>query len=581
MRNFVLAGLAIASLSVNGVAQTLQEAITKTDNERFEAASADFKNLVAKEPTKGDNYFYFGENYFKNDNLDSALIMYKKGAEVSPMYPLNHIGIGKVYLFQGKEADANTNLFKGKTLAEDKTNKPVKALSYLKLAEAYTKAPMYKNLPEAMKLITEASKLDGKNPEVYILWGDALLEQNPTDGGPAIKQYDKAFELDKKNVRAILRKGKLYERGRNYTEALKYYKDAEAIDDKFAPAYREKAEIYMKATRYKEAIESYKKYLELNNSESARVRFAYALFLAKQYQDAVDEIEEIIKKDPNQSPYLYRVLGYSYFELGDKCQTRTGCLCVDGTTSDAKGSGACAGHGGVEKWTYASDKDGYKKGINAMNTFFKLIQGKDFKTIPDDYKYTGLLMSKTGQDSLGVIEIEKAIKLDSVANCELWGDIGKIWVKAKRYDKAIAAYNNKSRCTKGLTGQDNYDLGRAYYYGPKDMVKADTCFSKLTKASPTYPIGFFWRGKANLQLDPKNEKWLAKPHYETALSLVKPEERSTASYKANVIEACEYLGYYFLKQKDNAKAKEYFGIVRDLDPNNKKAKDFFASPEGK
>ena len=546
MKNFVLAGLAIASISVNGVAQTLQEAITKTDNERFEAASADFKSLVAKEPNKGDNYFYFGENYFKNDNLDSALIMYKKGTEVSPMYPLNHIGIGKVYLFQGKEVDANTNLFKGKTLAEDKTNKPVKALSYLKLAEAYTKAPMYKNLPEAMKLITEASKLDGKNSEVYLLWGDALLEQNPTDGGPAIKQYDKAFELDKKNVRAVTRKGKLYERGRNYTEALKYYKDAEAIDDKFAPAYREKAEIYMKATRYKEAIESYKKYLELNNSESARVRFAYALYLAKQYQDAVTEIEQIVAKDANQSPYLYRVLGYSYYEITDK-----------------------------------TDKEAFKKGINAMNTFFEKSAGKDFKYIPDDYKYKGLLMSKTGQDSLGVIEIEKAIKLDSVANCELWGDIGKIWVKAKRYDKAIAAYNNKAKCTKGLTGQDNYDLGRAYYYGPKDMVKADTCFSKLTKASPTYPIGFFWRGKANLQLDPKNEKWLAKPHFEAALALVKVEERSTASYKANVIEACEYLGYYFLKQKDNAKAKEYFGIVRDLDPNNKKAKDFFASPEGK
>jgi tetratricopeptide (TPR) repeat protein len=414
MRNFVLAGLAIASISVNGVAQTLQEAITKTDNERFEAASADFKSLIAKEPTKGDNYFYFGENYFKNENLDSALIMYKKGSEVSPMYPLNHIGIGKVYLFQGKEADANTNLFKGKTLAEDKTNKAVKALSYLKLAEAYTKAPMYKNLPEAMKLITEASKLDGKNPEVYLLWGDALLEQNPTDGGPAIKQYDKAFELDKKNVRAVTRKGKLYERGRNYTEALKYYKDAEAIDATYAPAYREKAEIYMKATRYKEAIESYKKYLELNNSESARVRFAYALFLAKQYQDAVTEIDQIVSKDANQSAYLYRVLGYSYYEITDK-----------------------------------TDKEAYKKGLNAMNTFFDKSAGKDFKYIPDDYKYKGLLMSKTGQDSLGVIEIEKAIKLDSVANCELWGDIGKIWVKAKRYDKAIAAYNNKSKCAKG------------------------------------------------------------------------------------------------------------------------------------
>jgi len=546
MKNFILAAIVLIAFNTTGWAQTLQEAITKTENERYEAAAADFRNLVSKEPNKGDYYFYFGENYFKNDDLDSALIMYKKGVETSAMYPLNHIGIGKVYLWQGKEADANTNLFKGKTLTNDKTNKATKALSYLKLAEAYTKAPAYKNLPEAITLLNEATKLDPKNPEVYISWGDALLEQNPTDGSAPIKQYDKAFELDKKSVKAILRKGKLYERGRNYTEALKYYKDAEAIDANFAPAYREKAEIFIKAARYKEAIDNYKKYLDLNNSPSARVRFAYALFLAKQYQDAITEIELILQKDPNASPYLNRVIAYSYYEIGDK-----------------------------------TDKEVYKKGVTAINTFFNKTTGKNFKYIPDDYKYKGLLMAKSGQDSLGIVEIEKAITLDSIANCELWGDVGKIWVKSKRYDKAIAAYNKKSKCAKGLTGQDNYDLGRAYYYGPKDMINADTCFSKLTVASPTYPIGFFWRGKANLQLDPKNEKWLAKPYFETALSLVKPEDRTGAAYKANVIEACEYLGYYFLKQKDNTKAKEYFGMIRDLDSNNKKAKDFFASPEGK
>jgi tetratricopeptide (TPR) repeat protein len=545
MKYIIATGLVITLFNQNIHSQTLQEAISKTENERYEAAAADFKSLITKEPNKGENYFYYGENYFKNDDLDSALIMYKKGAEISAMYPLNHIGIGKVYLWQGKETDANTNLFKGKTLAEDKSNKNVKAISFIKIADAYTKAPVLKNLPEALKLITEATKIDGKNPEAFILWGDALLEQNPTDGGPAIKQYDKAFELDKKSVKAITRKGKLYERGRNYTEALKFYKEAEGIDATFAPAYREKAEIFIKANRYKEAIENYKKYLELNNSPSARVRFAYALFLAKQYQDAVSEIEQIINKDANSSPYLFRVLGYSYFEITDK-----------------------------------TDKEAYKKGSNAMITFFEKTKDKNFKYIPDDYKYLGLLYSKTGQDSLGAIEIEKAITLDSVGNCELWGDIGKIWVKAKRYSKAITAYNKKSSCTKGLTGQDNYDLGRAYYYGPKDMTMADTCFAKLTIASPSYPVGYFWRGKANLQLDIKNEKWLAKPHFEKALELVKPEERG-GSYKTNVIEACEYLGYYHVKQKDNAKAKEYFQIVSTLDPNNKKAKDFLASPEGK
>jgi hypothetical protein len=101
-----------------------------------------------------------------------------------------------------------------------------------------------------------------------------------------------------------------------------------------------------------------------------------------------------------------------------------------------------------------NDKDAYKKGASAMFAFFEKTKDKNFKYLPNDFKYNGLLLSKSGQDSLGVIEIERAITLDSVINCELWGDIGKVWVKAKRYQKAIVSFNNKSRCTKGLTGQD-------------------------------------------------------------------------------------------------------------------------------
>src|ERR1700758_1997706 len=82
-------------------AQTLQDAITKTENERFDLAATDFRQLITKEPSKGDSYFYFGENYFKNGNLDSALIMYKKGAEVQPTNGLNFVGIGKILLAQG------------------------------------------------------------------------------------------------------------------------------------------------------------------------------------------------------------------------------------------------------------------------------------------------------------------------------------------------------------------------------------------------------------------------------------------------------------------------------------------------
>lgn len=538
MNKFFFSVIGVIGVFQLGNTQTLQDAITKTENERFDLAAADFRQLITKEPSKGDNYFYFGENYFKNGNLDSALIMYKKGTEAQPTNGLNFVGTGKVLLAQGKEADANTNLFKAKTLGAKSAN------TLIELAEAYITAPERVRKPdEAISLLDNALKLESKNAEAHILKGDALEILHPTEGGPAIKEYEDAQKLNPKSPKAVLRQGKLWSRSRNYTLALEKYKEAIKTDPTFAPAYVEIAELYHRANQDNNALESIKKYLELNgNSPYAHGRYASFLFESKQFVDCIKEIEDIQKKDASD-PYLYRLLGYAYDETGNK------------------------------------DTAAYSKGLKAITIFFQKTEGKDFKYIAEDYKHKGSLLSKTGKDSLGALELQKSIDLDPTKNCELYGDIGKIWMKAKKYDKAIVAFEKLPSCGKVLSGQNYYDLGRAYFYGPKDFVKADTCFSKLTQLSPTYPLGYFWRGKANVQLDSKNEKWLAKPHYEKAVEIVKPEERTTN--KVNIIEACSYLGYYYAKMKDNEKAKFYWNIVKELDPNNEKANAFFKSLTGK
>lgn len=109
--NLILLSAGIV-LSNSSFAQTLQDAITKTDNERYAAAAADFRALIAKEASKGDNYFYYGENFFKKGDLDSANIYYQKGAELNATYPLNYVGLGKVLWYKGKTADAKTQFLK-------------------------------------------------------------------------------------------------------------------------------------------------------------------------------------------------------------------------------------------------------------------------------------------------------------------------------------------------------------------------------------------------------------------------------------------------------------------------------------
>lgn len=521
--------------------QTLQEAITKTDNERFDVAAGDYRNLIAKETTKGDNYFYFGENYFKKGDLDSANICYKKGIELNATYPLNYVGLGKILWYNGQQAEAKTQLFKAATLGANKNAEVMR-----KTAEIYINAEQ-KSLDEAINLLNSAIKIEPKNAETYLLMGDAMLEKNPTDGGPAIKNYNKATELNPASPKGDLRSGRLYQRGQNYQLALDLYKKAQATDPTYAPAYREKAELYYKAGQKANAVESYKKYLELNNSLDARERYASFLFSNKQYAEAIGELENL-QKAGNTKFYLDRMLGYSYAELGNSI-----------------------------------DKEAFNKGLSSINLFFeKTSTVPNFKYVATDYKYKGILLAKTGKDSLGVIEMEKVASMDPTKATEMLREIAKAYYKARKYTKVIETYEKlMDGNPKNLNGTDYFDLGRSYYFGPKDFIKADTCFSRLCQLSPTFATAYFWRAKSNTQQDLKNEKWLAKPHYEAALALVKPEERTTASNKANVIEACEYLGYYALTLKDNVKAKEYFNIIKELDPNNKKQIDFFKSPAGK
>ncbi len=564
MKTQLIIGAAL--LSATSFAQTLQDAITKTDNERFDAAGSDFRALIGKEATKGENFFYYGENFFKKGDLDSANMQYQKGADVNATNPLNYVGLGKVLWFRGKDADAKAQFFKAGTLGANKNTEVMR-----KIAEAYITADN-KNLDEAIQILNNAIKLDPKNADSHILLGDALLEKNPTDGGPAIKEYHLASELNAKSPKGILREGKLYQRGRNYTLALDFYKKAEAVDATYAPAYREKAELYHMAGQDSKAIESYRKYLELNNSDDARYRYASFLFNNKQYAEAVKELEDLQKKG-NANLYLNRMLGYSYAELGNKIDTMA-----------------------------------YKKGLNAINNFFdKAGAVPNFKFVGTDYKYKGLLLSKTGKDSLGIIEMEKAAATDPKIAGEVITEVAKAYMKQKKYTMAIATFEKKMGTDpKNLTGQDYFDFGRAYFFngqakekakekeekdvkikvkiekgGAEDFVKADTCFARLGAANPTYAVSYFWRGRVNAYLDPKDERSLAKPHYEKYLGMIKPEERAQPANKSNVIEANSYLGSHFAfskTEKDLNKAKEFFNVIKEIDPNNKAANDFFKSP---
>lgn len=550
----ILSTLAMAGFAN---AQTLPEAIKKTNNERYEAAEMDFKALIAKEPNSGANYFYFGENYFERGDADSANMFYQKGVELSPTYPLNFVGLGKVLLNKNDVNGAKAQFFKATSISQNKN-----AEVFRKIAEAWL-VTEYKNPDEAITAANAAIKLEPKNPEGFIILGDAQLEKNPGEGSTPIKNYNMATTLDPKSAKGTIRIGKLFQRGRNYQGALDKYKEAEAIDPMFAPAYREKAELYFLVGQPAKSIENWKKYLELNNSDYARYRYMSALYKNKQYSDAVTEYEGL-KAKGFKNLYFERLAGYSYAEMGDK-----------------------------------TDKEANSKGLNALNDFFSMAPA-NFKFLPSDYKYKGILLSKTGNDSLALVEMEKAIALDPESSKMIYTEMALIAYRAKKYDKVATILEKKMALDpNSLDNNDYFNYGRANYNlgnsklteaaSIKDKkaaaakeaeatpfyVKADTAFAHLIKLNPNWVTAYTWKGRSSASLKNLED---AKTAYDKGTSLVKPEER-TGSYKKDIIEALEFNGYYFVEKKDKENADATFNQLKEIDPNNSKVINYFKKPQ--
>ncbi len=216
----------------------------------------------------------------------------------------------------------------------------------------------------------------------------------------------------------------------------------------------------------------------------------------------------------------------------------------------------------------------YTDGLIAIELF--LSKASEKKILSSDYEYYGKLLVKTGNDSLSIDKLRLAIGKDT-SKTELWGELGTILLKMKKYPEAIESFNRKIKAGKGVDVNDYYQLGRSYYYS-NQFGKADTAFLQITLMRADIPIGFFWRGRANAKMDPKSEKFPGKPYYEEYISKIKPEE--VEKNKKDLIEAVSYLaGYYYFIEKDYAKCKCQWEKVKTLDPANENAKKSLADPK--
>jgi predicted Zn-dependent protease len=522
-------------------AQQLEAGMKALDFEKYEQARSIFKSMIQQEPTNGILYYYLGQTYTNLIQLDSAEMTYQNGISNAPTHASNYAGLGELRLMEGKKDLALVQF--NKALSFSKTrNGVVTDIQTLELvASAMVNNAQDKMLDSAEQLVVMGYEQNKKNYSFLVAAGDVYLERN--DGGNAATFYERAIALEPNNPKAYSRVAVIWLRVKNYEAAQTDLNRAFEKDPNYASAWKYQAELHYAKRNFAKAKEAYTNYL--NNSEPStanQIRFARILFLSKDYESALEKIEEIQKTD-KKNKLLFKLKAYSIYEI------------IANKTDTAKANA----------------------GLEAMNVYFSSTDSS--KITATDYLYLGRLESKVvGKDSLASAHMSKALSIDPT-QVEVYADIAKLLNKQKKFKDAGDMFKKYIGLAKKVTVVDYYLMGRAYYFG-KSYYDSDSAFAKVNEMKADYADAYYWRGMSLSALDPESKTDLPKPLMDKYIELQTADavkfEANKEKWKKDLVNAYSYLGYYYLVRDKVAdskiKARENYKKVLELDPENVNAK---------
>ena len=577
--------------SVAGLrAQTIDDAITATNNEQYDKADQILQNLAKSAPTS-KVYYRLGENTMMNffsDSISNSLKVisaeakqqFEKGIALNANDPLNYVGLAKVAAYLGDKKSADQMRLKAKSflLPYKKVSKIPNPQEYAytlaKLAESYI---VFDNVDTtlAMPNIREAITIDETNGEIFIIAGDIYLLVN--NGSLAIKNYNKAQDLNPKSPLANMKIGSIYFKGRNLQAAIPYYQQAIALDKNFAPAYRELGSLYSMAAMFKESKENFEIYLKLTNQNiPAKIRYVNALFYSKNYAEVIKNVEDIFAVDKSRT-YLNRIAGYSSYEQGNYAAALT---YMDRLFENLPADRILKKDYIYYARILVKKNDNYPKVVTELekanaelakvkdkNEGLKGAKEKDkVSEEPLIAKVNELQTSVTASDkelAKAAEAYEKAITFGD-EDLNLIQEKAKAYYQHKKYTEAAETWNRL--IAKGKNSEENYlQIGKAYYQG-KDFDKAEGTFNELTTKYPDYIPGYSWSANNAAAKDPDSKLGLAKEKF---ISLISKASSDSVKYSTEIFNALRFLGYNALQAGNYESAKAYYTRMLNLDMNNK------------
>jgi tetratricopeptide (TPR) repeat protein len=248
-------------------------------SEMYTTAKSLFIKQISDSITRPEACYYLGEAYRLSGNTDSASYYYELGA--SGKVPNSLCLIGKAGLLMQTDPSKADELIKKARWVKEYYKNPA---LYVAIARVYVEN---KNIAGAYEMLEFAKDIDKTYTAIYLTEGNIFLQQKKM--GPAAGKFETAILYDEVCKPANLKLAHIYYTSRNYDLSLSYIAKITQIDKHFPPAVKILGDICYEQGKYQNAVSYYAEYLQSPEAVlSDRIRFAYALFFNKEYQQSLD-----------------------------------------------------------------------------------------------------------------------------------------------------------------------------------------------------------------------------------------------------------------------------------------------------
>ncbi|HEX7510773.1 MAG TPA: tetratricopeptide repeat protein, partial [Chitinivibrionales bacterium] len=240
-----------------------------------------FKNLYTLSNTMGDKA--------------SALTYLRKYCVLKPGDVSSQKYLGLLY-YDSKNFDIALEAFR----------KAVKADPSVKgIYKQYADIVLTKGLTEEIKTVLSGASASGEaDGAMYSAFAAHYQKAGLTQ--QAIPLYQKASELDPRNVRVLFDLAKCHERLGHVDEAILWYGQALALNSSAVEEYKTLGNLYLKKNKKSDAVAAFKRYLDAGKTDPAAARQVADLSYAqKNYDDAVRYFALVTGEESKKADYLF------------------------------------------------------------------------------------------------------------------------------------------------------------------------------------------------------------------------------------------------------------------------------------